>query len=91
VQILIAGTGQNRSRWVERAHQCGRLFVHVAVELLRMPFAQPGERPAPGRVGVDGVANDGGLVEQHVHELFGLRQDGLAKKRDRPGVRPMDV
>jgi len=91
VQVLITGTGQNRSRWIQRAHESGRFFVDVAVELLRVPLAQPGQRPAPGRVGVDGVANHGGLVEQHMHELFGLRHDGLAKERDRPGVRPMDV
>src|SRR5437588_4226819 len=36
VQVLITGTGQNRSRWIQRAHETSRFFVDVAVELLRV-------------------------------------------------------
>src|SRR6202022_3995274 len=43
VQVLVAGPGEDRPRWVERAHQRRGFFVHVAIELLRVPLPQPGE------------------------------------------------
>src|SRR2546426_11974915 len=48
VEVLVTGTGQNRSRWIQRAHESGRFFIDVAIELLRVTLAQPGQRPAPG-------------------------------------------
>ena len=91
MQVLVAGAGEDRPRWVERPHQRGGFLVDVAIELLGMTLAQPGERPAPRRIRVHCVANDRRLVEQHVDQLFGLRHDGFAKKRQRPHVSSMHV
>src|ERR1700694_3168011 len=62
MQVLVAGAGEDGPRWGERSHERGGFFVDVAIELLRMTLAQPGQRPAPGGICMNRIANHRRLV-----------------------------
>src|SRR5919201_4923392 len=80
MQIPIAAAGDYRPGGIERSKLSHGLFVDIPVELLGMTLTQPGERLAPGRLVVHGVDDHGRVVEEQVHELFGLRQHGFAEE-----------